>query len=30
MKVIVCDLSVLDQVPVVIYELVESAVNFIG
>jgi hypothetical protein len=30
MKVIVQGLTVLDQVPVVIYELIESAINFIG
>jgi len=30
MKVIVQDLNVLDQVPALIYELIESTVNFIG
>jgi hypothetical protein len=30
MKVIVQGLTVLDQVPVVIYEVIESAINFIG
>jgi hypothetical protein len=30
MKVIVLMFTVLDQVPVVIYELIESAINFIS